>query len=392
MTDPVKKSQGVSPVAQAVQQFQTCNKFGEKVEVQDEADLVVTLRNSDGYVRSCAAKSLEALLNGPYAMPSTGVGLVRQVYRSLPAEREWYRALLVKMISHLDPPTDDAIDFLEEVLRTNGGAKKDYPSSPSWEVRAAVEKLGDRLLPTAFRFFEEGAISAYTLDSMISFPLRSMLEPKAYLESFIRGIARLRGEGSLKNYVGDFTPIARLFSWHTDFYSEMTRIFMEGDASVRLACIKILPGQDRRIRGLWAPLLIESLKSSDEELREEAADTLIYHGGFGHETISDPYVWKAVESSDAVLSKRVMEILLRRLQKGFIGGWNFSREQIFFLTQKLNDSDPESRRLAVQMLGLCGSEGVMALPLLVSVHLNDPDESCRISAKEAIAKIEEEVL
>lgn len=261
------------------------------------------------------------------------MGLIRQVYRRLqgPDGDEDLRVAMVKMIGHLEHPTDEALDFLEEVLRDQ---EKRWP-------RREREKYGKGEIPRNNSPILAAAREAFQKFGAISVPT----------------ILRLSGD--------------LIFS-----VEDRSRILLE----------KIVAPGEYVTEGALVPLLVESLKSPDAALKE-GARRLFYEIDF---EAAAPYLLGALEEEDVELRRLVLTIFDHHMSE--CDQFYYSSRILTGVMQRLEDNDPEVRKKAAEILGGCGVQAKNALPLLVAMRLNDPEESCRVKAKEAMEKIEEGAL
>jgi HEAT repeat protein len=100
----------------------------------------------------------------------------------------------------------------------------------------------------------------------------------------------------------------------------------------------------------------------------------------------------ALEEEDVEGRREIIKIFGSRINGNEHRRYWFSEEIYVGLIRRLEDEDTEVRKEAAGILGRCGIAAKDALPLLVGMRLNDPEESCRVAAKTAIESIEEEVL
>lgn len=119
-------------------------------------------------------------------------------------------------------------------------------------------------------------------------------------------------------------------------------------------------------------------------LNEELKGNVGYYLGVGKE--APPYLFSALEHPNQKIVREVLGIITEHKIKAP------SDNHLVKLIFLLKDPSPEIRKAATQVLAVQGIAAKNALPLLVAMRLNDPEESCRVKAKEAMEKIEEGVL
>lgn len=377
MTDPVKKIGGAA--AQMIRE-KTKECFGT---AGDLGDLIAGVESRDTKESDCAASALHEVLqwNDNYLyVPPSGISLIRNVYHRLPL---WGKGdakrSLIHLVRNLENPTDEALLFLEEVLNSE---------DESTEVSAfkALRKFGRDSIPVLLRLLGNKFPWKITVVRRL---VQIGLE-KEDIRPLVEAMAK-----SPKTLVlwerKDFSELnPQLRELGKAAREELLELYREGGTPVRIVALKVMVWVLEDTPDRFFPVALDSLKESDEELREVTIDLLSQY--FEPEQLL-PRIFDALDDPNDSLRRGLTKVMAEIARRFSAFGFPFPPEAlIFHLTKKLEDANADVRQTAAKGLQSLGIMAKNSLPLLVAMKLNDPAEKCRTAAAFAIALIEEEAL
>lgn len=362
-------------------------------------DLVAGLMDRDEKVRACSYNALTALRKTDLTIPPSGLPLIRQAYHRSSNEKE--KELLVHLAGQTVGVTEELLLFLEEAVSE---AKNKKMENLAARVFYVLNEIGQAAIPTVLRLCKEKRCLFEEMDRFFAgTPL-----PEKYIFPYIEAIAANREFLERRNIYGKLKiPDPIIGSDGFGGLDQLRSIFEEGDDAVRHVVLAIQSERDYFHLEPVIPLLLTAIQSPDSGLAVFAAAWIIeFSQEIGPHADWDLIVklfqglLHLLDHPDSLICFRATHAFSKMLEfwRPF-HYWTMKEKDkktlaaLFFkLSLRLGDALPETRKSAAQALGSFGEDGKLAIPLLVAMRLNDPDESCRVAAREAIAKIEERVL
>lgn len=377
MTDPVKKIGGAA-----------AKMIGEKTKecfgtAGDLGDLVAGVASRDTEESDCAALALHEVLqwNDNYLyVPPSGISLIRNVYHRLPL---WGKGdaniSLIHLVRNLENPTDEAPLFLEEVLNSEDVELIGIECS----AFRALRKFGRDSIPVLLRLLGNKFPWKITV-------VRRLVQIGLEKED-IRPLVEAMAKSPITLEHKDFSELnPQLRELGKAAREELLELYREGGTPVRIVALKVMVWVLEDTPDRFFPVALDSLKESDEELREVTIDLLSQY--FEPEQLL-PRIFDALDDPNDSLRRGLTKVMAEIARRFSAFGFPFPPEAlIFHLTKKLEDANADVRQTAAKGLQSLGIMAKNSLPLLVAMKLNDPAEKCRTAAAFAIALIEEEAL
>lgn len=355
--------------------------------------------------QACTATALQAMLLTDFTIPSTATPLIRQVVRHFRGNRE-YQELAVNLVGHIETATEEAVNFLEGVIR---GEKVWGLSELMPEAFETLTKLGKASIPAAIRLLDRWVVDPVQIGRHL---LKTGIE-KQHLPSLVRAMAS--NEETNEPYEGlePFLSLAKaVANIEEPIDDDLIQLYQEGDSNVKLAALTLLYNVGKE-KNRALPLCVDSLDSEKTSLASQASVILTgLRDGLRDSdfNLSLPLLFDALYHERrgvrlrAVQTTKIMLdniLILNNNRDLLVKHYSFSlrpltKDQlsqiVFHMTEKLDDDDPLMRQSSAEILALLKFHSIHALPILVAMKEGDADESCRQAAAEAIEKIEKEVL
>lgn len=346
--------------------------------------------------QSCTAAALRAMLSTDFIIPSTATPLIHSVVEYFSGNEE-YQALAVELLGHLETPTEEAINFLEGLLREGRFLTMQAPL-------VTLMKFGKELVPAVIRLLG--------LPRLDSFLLAQHLLKVGVERNQLPALVEVMALNENKNINGEYDQIAP-FAFLAKVVGEMgggidddlIQLYREGDSRVKLTALSLLVRDEKpNLRAL--PLCIDALDSDNPALVAKARFLLANQGALN---FSLPLLLEAFDherrgvrtEAVSVLKSMLDTILFRNQPENTFKPYRLSfypltksqlSQVVWKFSEKLVSDDPQVRKIAAEALALLKIHARNALPILVAMKERDLDESCRVAAAQAVAKIEEEVL
>lgn len=314
----------------------------------DVGDLVASLASEDAEWSACSHEALKKLSKTSLSLPSTAIGLIRQMYHR--SSNGDYKSVLIDLVGNIERSSNDqeVALFLEEVVEERAADPGCFDCMWPWSL---LLKFGDTDLSIPLRLLQKypGSLK-HAMSSVAEVAATHGLQPEEvdpYLEVLEK---HFRGDTAIL-----LEPLAKLDPFDLEKFSS---VYWNGSDKSREIVLRTFERREILERRFLS-LLEDAIHRDD--LRWIVID----------------WLWGlAVELPDG--NKPLVELFRTRI--------------FLLLTEMLNDPDRARRKNAAETLGHLKAKAVNALPLLLAMSDEDPDESCRVAAAQAIARIEEEVL
>lgn len=309
---------------------------------KDLGSFLARTLKGDGEETKCAGDILDKWLAFSPNVPSSAIPQLRQFYYRFPDDDK-LRLRAVSLVGRIENPGDDAILFLEEALSKEA-------HRPPYDVLNEVQKilfgLHERAIPSLIHLLEEGRSLAYLENVKKTGMTREFLLP--LLEAVAKRM-EYRGEVAINSWDYEWVleAVSAIPESPQGLDEELTQLYREGGPARQWLSLALFSSFCKD-PGRAEPLLIDALKSGERGI-----------------------LWQ------------VFQILLDHFPL---------HRAMLVLAEGLSHPKPAVRKNAAAVAAMFREKAKDALPLLTAMRLNDPLETCRQAAVEAIANIEAEVL